>query len=65
MLYEILVEETQFGPRDLPEAEDREWLVGAALECLSWGMTRAIASGPNGLLARLERSHSDKEFGRQ
>lgn len=55
---------------------NREWLLGAmavpiqvaadaALDCLSWSMTRTTASGPDELLARLERSNCGKEFGRQ
>lgn len=76
LLYEIVVDGSQFGPCDLPQAEDREWLLGAmavpiqaaadaALDSLSRSMTRAVASGPNGLLARLQQSHCGKEFGRQ
>lgn len=74
--YEVLVEGTEFGPCDLPRTGDREWLLGAmavpiqvaadaALDCLSWSMTRTTASGPDELLARLERSNGGKEFGRQ
>ena len=37
----------------------------AAIDCLAWSMTRAIAKGPDGLLSRLERSDCGKEFGRQ
>ena len=73
-LYEVLREGMEFGPCDLPEAEDREWIRGAmavplqeatsaALESLAWGMTRAFERAPNGLLARFEQSHRWQELG--
>jgi hypothetical protein len=76
VLYEVMTESTQFGPCDLPAAEDREWIRGAmaipiqaateaALELLAWSTAQAISHGPDGLLTRLERSHCGEEFGRQ
>jgi len=67
-LYEALVEGLEFGPRDLPLAEDRDWIRGvvavplqeatdAALEVLAWSVSRALERAPDGLLDRFERSH--------
>jgi hypothetical protein len=67
-LYEATVEGLEFGPRDLPEADDREWIRGhiaaplreatdAALEVLAASVGRALEEAPNGLLDRYERSH--------
>jgi hypothetical protein len=67
-LYEAVVEGLEFGPRDLPQPEDREWIRGivavplqeaadAALEVLAWSVSRALARAPEGLLDRFERSH--------
>jgi hypothetical protein len=74
VLYEVLVAGMEFGPCELPQAEDREWIRGAmavplqeatdvALESLSWSMIRALERAPNGLLDRFERSHRWQELG--
>jgi hypothetical protein len=73
-MYEVLLEGMEFGPCELPQAEDREWIRGAmavplqeatdaALASLSWGMVRALERAPNGLLDRFERSHRWQELG--
>lgn len=67
-LYEATVEGLEFGPRDLPQAEDRDWIRGhiaaplqeatdAALEVLAASVSRALEDAPEGLLDRYERSH--------
>jgi hypothetical protein len=71
-LYAAVVEGLEFGPRDLPSQEDREWLRGAiavpldeatdaALETLVWSVSRALERAPNRLLDRFERSHHRAE----
>ena len=73
-LYAAVVEGLEFGPRDLPRADDREWIRGAiavslheatdaALEVLVLSMTLALERAPNGLLERYERSHHLAELG--
>lgn len=73
-LYEAVLEGLEFGPRDLPLQEDREWIRGAiavplqdatdaALEVLSWSVSRTLERAPNGLLDRFERSHHLEQFG--
>ncbi len=73
-LYEAIIEGLEFGPRDLPQAADREWIRGqiaiplqeatdAALEVLAWSVGVALERAPNGLLDRYERSHHLAELG--
>jgi hypothetical protein len=73
-LYEAAIEGMEFGPRDLPGAEDREWIRGAlalplqeatdaALEVLVWAMAQVLERAPNDLLTRFERSHHLEELG--
>jgi hypothetical protein len=73
-LYEAIVESLEFGPRDLPQPEDREWIRGAiamplqeatdaALEALAGSMARTLERAPTGLLDRFERSHHLQELG--
>jgi hypothetical protein len=73
-LFEAVHDGLEFGPRDLPLAEDRDWIRGAiaiplqeaadaALEVLNWNVGRALERAPDGFLDRFERSHSGKEFG--
>jgi len=72
-LYEAVLDGLEFGPRDLPYAEDREWIRGnlavplheatdAALQVLIWSVSRALEQAPNGLLERFERSHHSEEL---
>ena len=73
-LYEAAIEGLEFGPRDLPKPEDREWIRGAiavplqeatdaALEVLAWAVARALERAPDGLLGRYEQSHHLEELG--
>jgi hypothetical protein len=73
-LYEAVLDGLEFGPRDLPLADDREWIRGnlaiplqdatdAALEVLIWSVSRALERAPNGLLDRFEQSHHAVELG--
>jgi hypothetical protein len=73
-LYEAVVEGLEFGPRDLPQADDRDWIRGAiahplqeasdaAVEVLAWSVSRALERAPNGLLDRYMRSHHLQELG--
>lgn len=73
-LYEVLVEGLEFGPCELPQAEDREWIRGAmalplqeateaALASLSRGMARALQRAPAGLMDRFEQSHRWQSLG--
>jgi hypothetical protein len=73
-LYEALVEGLEFGPRDLPLADDREWVRGAiaapmqeateaAIEALVWSVDEALERAPNGLFDRYIRSHNLRELG--
>jgi hypothetical protein len=73
-LYAAVVEGLEFGPGDLPLAEDREWIRGAiaiplqeasdaAIEILVWSVRRALERAPNDLLDRYARSHHLQERG--
>jgi hypothetical protein len=73
-LYEAIIEGLEFGPRDLPRPEDREWIrqsiavplqeaTDAALAVLAWSVSHALARAPNGLLDRYERSHHLEDLG--
>jgi hypothetical protein len=73
-LYEAVIEGLELGPRDLPMAEDRQWIRGAmavplqeatdaALEVLAGSVTRILEAAPTGLLDRFEGSHHLREFG--
>jgi hypothetical protein len=73
-LHEVLLDGMEFGPCELPGADDREWIHGAmavplqeatdaALQALSWGVTQALERAPEGLLDRFERSHRGRDLG--
>jgi len=73
-LYEVILDGMQFGPRDLPSCEDREWIRGAiavplqeatevALRVLATSLTTALERAPNLLLDRFEASHRWVELG--
>lgn len=73
-LYEAIVEGLDFGPRDLPQADDRDWIRGAishplqeasdaAVEVLAWSVSRALERAPSDLLDRYVRSHHLRELG--
>ncbi len=72
-LYEAVADGLEFGPRDLPMADDREWIRGnlavplqeatdAALEVLIWSLSRTLERAPNGLLDRFDHSHRADEL---
>jgi hypothetical protein len=73
-LYDVLCDGIDFGPRDLPTADDRQWLRGAlavpiheatevALHALVWHMAEAIERAPSTIRGRFERSHDGEELG--
>jgi hypothetical protein len=73
-LYDALLDGLDFGPRDLPRVEDREWLRGAvamplqeatdaALHALIWNVAEAIESAPAGFRDRFDRSHEGEDLG--
>jgi hypothetical protein len=73
-LYEALLDGLDFGPRDLPRVEDREWLRGAvamplqeatdaALHALVWNVAEAIESAPIAVRERFDRSHEGEDLG--
>ncbi len=73
-LYAAVVDGLEFGPRDLPLAEDREWIreaisaplqeaSDAAIQVLASSVGRALERAPNDLLDRYARSHHLQELG--
>ena len=73
-LHDAVRDGLEFGPRDLPLAEDREWIRGAiaiplqdaadaALEVLAASIARALEHSPTGWLDRFDRSHHLVELG--
>ncbi len=73
-LYEVLTDELDFGPRDLPLPEDREWLRGAiamplqeaadaALHSLIWNVAEAFERAPDRIRERFDRSHEGEGLG--
>ena len=73
-LYESLVDGLEFGPRDVPSSDDREWLrralcvclpatADAALDLVAWRVAKALDTAPDGLGDRYDRSHEWEELG--
>jgi hypothetical protein len=73
-LYESVVEALEFGPRDLPRLEDREWIRGAvaiplqeatdaALQVLASSLARTLSRAPEGFLDRFDGSNHLAELG--
>lgn len=73
-LYEAVLLGLEFGPRDLPLAEDREWIRGsiavmlqeatdAALQVLVVSVSRTLEQAPNDFLDRFEGSHHLEALG--
>ena len=73
-LHEVILDGLEFGPRDLPTSEDREWVRGAiampiqettelALRVLAWRLTQALDRAPDGLIDRFHASHRWEELG--
>jgi hypothetical protein len=67
-LYEAVLLGLEFGPRDLPQADDREWIRGnlavplqeatdAALQVLVVSVSRTLERAPKDFLQRFEQSH--------
>lgn len=73
-LYDVLCDAVDFGPRDLPTADDRQWLRGAlavpiheatevAMHALVWHVAEAIDRAPPTIRERLDRSHEGQALG--
>lgn len=73
-LYEVLLDGLDFGPRDLPLPEDREWLRGViamplqeatdvALHSLIWNVAEAFERAPDRIRERFDRSHEGEDLG--
>jgi hypothetical protein len=73
-LYDVLIEAIDFGPRDLPLSEDREWIRGAvavplqeatdvALHALIWNVAEAFERAPDRIRDRFDRSHEGEDLG--
>jgi len=73
-LHDAVRDGLEFGPRDLPLAEDRDWIRGAiaiplqeatdaALKVLAASIARSLARSPTGWLDRFERSHHLVDLG--
>lgn len=73
-LHDAVRDGLEFGPRDLPLAEDRDWISGAiaiplqdaadaALEMLVGSIARSFERSPTGWLDRFEQSHHLVELG--
>jgi len=73
-LYDVLIDAIDFGPRDLPRPEDREWLRGAvavplqeatevALQSLVWNVAETFERAPDRIRDRFDRSFEGEELG--
>jgi hypothetical protein len=73
-LYEAVLLGLEFGPRDLPQAGDREWIRGnlavplqeatdAALQVLVVSVSRTLERAPKDFLRRFEQSHHLEALG--
>jgi hypothetical protein len=73
-LYEAVLQGLEFGPRDLPRAEDRDWIRGniavslqeatdAALRVLVASVSRTLEQAPADYLDRFQRSHHLEALG--
>jgi hypothetical protein len=73
-LYEVLLDGLDFGPRDLPLPEDREWLRGAvamplqeatdvALHSLIWNVAETFERAPDRIRQRFDASHEGESLG--
>lgn len=73
-LHDAVRDGLEFGPRDLPVYEDREWVRGAiaiplqeaadaALQVLASSIAQALERSPTGWLDRFERSHHMVDLG--
>ena len=73
-LYEVLLDGLDFGPRDLPSPEDRDWLRGAvamplqeatdvALHSLIWNVAQTFERAPDRIRERFDTSHEGESLG--
>lgn len=73
-LYEVLLDGLDFGPRDLPSPEDRDWLRGAvamplqeatdvALHSLIWNVAQTFERAPTRIRERFDLSHEGESLG--
>jgi hypothetical protein len=73
-LYDVLLDSLDFGPRDLPLPEDREWLRGAiavplqeatdvAIHSLIWNVAETFERAPDRIRERFDRSHEGELLG--
>lgn len=73
-LFEAVAHGLEFGPRDLPLAQDREWIrrnlavplqeaTDAALEVLVASVSRTLERAPKDFLERFEASHHLEALG--
>lgn len=73
-LYEAVLQGLEFGPRDLPRAEDRDWIRGniavslqeatdAALSVLVLSVSRTLEHAPRDYLDRFIQSHHLEALG--
>jgi hypothetical protein len=71
-LYEVILYSVGYGPRDLPAAEDREWIRGAiaipirettevTLHILASHLGKALEQAPSGLSHRFEAGQEAPE----
>jgi hypothetical protein len=72
--YEVVLDGVDYGPRDLPTSEDREWIRGAiaipiqeatelALHDFARRLARAMERAPGGLRTRYDTSHDGEDLG--
>ena len=73
-LFDAVVQGLEFGPRDLPMAQDREWIRGniavplqeatdVALEVLVASVSRTLERAPKDFLDRFAESHHLEALG--
>jgi hypothetical protein len=73
-LYDVVLDAIDFGPRDLPMREDRDWMRGAvavplqeatdvALHALIWNVAEALQRAPDRIRDRFDRSYEGEDLG--
>ena len=72
--YEVILDGVEYGPREIPTSQDREWLRGAiampiqeatelALHDLARRLANALERAPNVLPTRYDDSRAGREVG--
>ena len=72
--YEVILDGVEYGPREIPTSDDREWLRGAialpiqeatelALHDIARRLASALERAPTRLLSRYDNSHAGQEVG--